>query len=129
MCHQTVSLAARHLEAAGMPTVILGSALDVVEHCGVPRFLFTDFPLGNPCGKPFDVSMQEAIAMQGIDLLEHAERPRTTERTPFRWGDDESWRDRYMEIRREDLAELARRGEARRARRLREKAEGKARDD
>ena len=62
--HQTVSLTARHLEAAGMPTVILGSALDVVEHCGVPRFLFTDFPLGNPCGKPFDTAMQEAIVVQ-----------------------------------------------------------------
>ena len=128
-----MSLTARHLEAAGIPTVILGSALDVVEHCGVPRFLFTDFPLGNPCGKPFDGSMQKAIAAQGIDLLEHAERPRTTERTPFRWSDDESWRDRYMELRREDLAEkmliLARRGEERRARRLREKADGKTRDD
>ena len=124
-----MSLTARHLEAAGIPTVILGSALDVVEHCGVPRFLFTDFPLGNPCGKPFDGSMQEAIVVQGIDLLEHAEQPRTTERTPFRWSDDESWRDRYMEVRREDLAELARRGEARRARRLHEKADGKTRDD
>ncbi len=112
-----------------MPTVILGSALDVVEHCGVPRFLFTDFPLGNPCGKPFDTSMQEAIVAQGIDLLESAVRPATTVRTPFRWSDDESWRDRYMGIRREDLAELARRGEARRARRVREKAEGKTRGD
>ena len=124
-----MSLTARHLEAAGIPTVILGSALDVVEHCGVPRFLFTDFPLGNPCGKPFDASMQEAIAAQGIDLLESAEAPRTTVRTPFRWSDDESWRGRYMEVRAEDLADLARRGEARRARRMREKAQGKARGD
>lgn len=112
-----------------MATVILGSALDVVEHCGVPRFLFTDFPLGNPCGKPFDASMQEAIVVQGIDLLEDADHPRTTARTPFRWSDDESWRDRYMEVRSEDMAQLARRGEARRARRVREKAEGRARVD
>ena len=124
-----MSLTARHLEAAGIPTVILGSALDVVEHCGVPRFLFTDFPLGNPCGKPFDARMQEAIAAQGIDLLESADGPRTTVRTPFRWSDDESWRDRYMEVRAEDLADLARRGEARRARRMREKSQGKARGD
>ncbi|MCY3822089.1 MAG: hypothetical protein OXH52_22495 [Gammaproteobacteria bacterium] len=124
-----MSLTARHLEAAGMATVILGSALDVVEHCGVPRFLFTDFPLGNPCGKPFDASMQEAIVVQGIDLLEDADHPRTTARTPFRWSDDESWRDRYMEVRSEDMAQLARRGEARRARRVREKAEGRARVD
>ena len=112
-----------------MPTVIVGAALDVVEHCGVPRFLFTDFPLGNPCGKPFDASMQEAIAAQGMDLLERAERPRTTVRTPFRWSDDESWRKRYMEVRPERLAELARRGEERRKRRLREQAEGKTRAD
>ena len=112
-----------------MPTLIIGSALDVVEHCGVPRFLFADFPLGNPCGKPFDALMQESIAEQGMDLLEGAERPGTTARTPFRWSDDESWRDRYMEVRPEDLAELARQGEARRARRVREKAEGKTRDE
>ena len=129
MCHQTVSLTARHLEAAGIPTVILGSALDVVEHCGVSRFLFTDFPLGNPCGKPFDASMQDAIALAGIDLLESAERPRTTVRTQFRWSDDESWRGRYMEVRPEDLAKLAQRGEARRAERLRFKTQGKARED
>ena len=124
-----MSLTARQLEAAGIPTVILGSALDVVEHCGVPRFLFTDFPLGNPCGKPFDASMQEAIAAQGIDLLERAERARTTVRAPFRWSKDESWRGRYMELRPEELSKLARRGEARRVERLRFKTEGRGRDD
>ena len=38
VCHQTVSLVGRHLEANGISTVIVGSALDVVEHCGVPGF-------------------------------------------------------------------------------------------
>jgi len=47
-----VSLVARHLEANGVPTVIAGSALDIVEASGAPRFAFTDFPLGNPLGKP-----------------------------------------------------------------------------
>jgi len=58
VCHQTVSLAARHLEADGIPTVILGCAKDIVEYCGVPRFLFSDFPLGNSAGRPFDVESQ-----------------------------------------------------------------------
>ena len=57
-----MSLVARHLEANGLPTVIIGSALDIVEHCGVPRFLFTDFPLGNPCGHPWRRDMQKKIA-------------------------------------------------------------------
>jgi hypothetical protein len=98
VCHQTVSLVARHLEAHGIATVILGSARDVVEHCGVPRFVFTDFPLGNPCGKPYDAAMQRAIVGLGLDLLENAVVPRTTVQTPFVWSEDQSWRDNYMRI-------------------------------
>ena len=93
-----MSLAARHLEAHGIATVILGSARDIVEHCGVPRFVFTDFPLGNPCGKPYDVAMQHTIVGLGLDLLEKAFVPRTTVQTPFVWSDDQSWRDDYMRI-------------------------------
>ena len=95
MCHQTVSLVARHLEANGISTVIVGSARDIVEHCGVPRFLFTDFPLGNPCGKPWDVEMQRRIVGAALDLLEAAPSPRTTVQAPFIWSDDSSWRERY----------------------------------
>lgn len=98
MCHQTVSLVARHLEAHGIATVILGSARDIVEHCGVPRFVFTDFPLGNPCGKPYDAAMQRATVGLGLDLLESAFVPRTTVQTPFVWSDDQTWRDNYMRI-------------------------------
>jgi hypothetical protein len=98
VCHQTVSLVARHLEAHGIATVILGSARDIVEHCGVPRFVFTDFPLGNPCGKPYDAEMQGRIVGFGLDLLESARAPRTTVQTPFVWSEDQSWRDNYMRI-------------------------------
>jgi len=98
VCHQTVSLVARHLEAHGIATVILGSARDIVEQCGVPRFVFTDFPLGNPCGKPYDADMQRAVVGYGLDLLETARAPRTTVQTPFVWSADQSWRDEYMRI-------------------------------
>jgi len=50
-----VSLIARHLEANGIPTVVMGCAKDIVERVGVPRFLFSDFPLGNAAGRPNDV--------------------------------------------------------------------------
>ena len=117
MCHQTVSLTARHLEANGIPTVVLGSALDIVEHCGVARFAFVDFPLGNPCGKPYDVAMQREIAATAIDLFASATAPNTTVRLPLRWSDDDSWRDGYMAIGADELRELQRRGEQRRAHR------------
>ena len=93
-----MSLVARHLETNGLPTVVLGSARDIVEQCGVPRFVFTDFPLGNPCGKPYDVAMQRAIVGVGLDLLEKAFVPRTTVQTPFVWSEDQSWRGDYMRI-------------------------------
>jgi len=99
-----------------MPTVIIGSALDIVEHCGVPRFLFVDFPLGNPCGKPWDTAMQQRIVRQGIGLFETASGPRTTVRSRERWGEDD-WRRRYMEVSEANREELANKGEALRQRR------------
>jgi hypothetical protein len=93
-----VSLAARHLEANGIATVVVGCARDIVEHCGAARFLFTDFPLGNPCGKPYDVAMQRAIVGMALDLLEAARFPRTTVQTPFVWSDDQGWRDNFMRV-------------------------------
>ncbi|HSG91371.1 MAG TPA: hypothetical protein VLA56_19300 [Pseudomonadales bacterium] len=94
-----------------MPTVVIGSARDIVEHCAVPRFLFVDFPLGNPCGKPWDRAMQRRIVTQGLGLLETATAPRTTLCSQERWGDD-GWRDRYMAVTDDNRADLARQGEA-----------------
>ena len=93
-----MSLVARYLEAHGIPTVVFGCARDIVEHAGVPRFVFCDFPLGNPCGKPYDVTMQRDIVGLGLDLLEKAFVPRTTLQTPFVWSEDQSWRDNYMRV-------------------------------
>ena len=115
MCHQTVSLVSRHLEANGIPTVVIGSARDIVEECGVARFLFSDFPLGNPCGKPYDVAMQRAIVAMALDLLESARLPRTTVQTPFRWSDDETWKQNYARVDAERSEALRRAGERRRA--------------
>lgn len=109
-----MSLVGRHLEQAGIPTVVVGSARDIVEQCGVPRFLFTDFPLGNPCGAPYEVAMQSAIVGMALELLESAKAPRTTVQTPFRWHNDH-WRRDFMRVDGEDLAELRRLGEERRA--------------
>jgi hypothetical protein len=112
-----VSLVARHLEAVGIPTVIIGSARDIVEECGVPRFLFVDFPLGNPCGKPWETSMQYSIVGGALDLLERAWMPRTTVQRPEIWAEgeaDQRWRDRYMRVDDDNRAALAQAGELRR---------------
>lgn len=101
-----MSLVARHLEADGIPTVIIGSARDVVEHCGVPRFLFTDFPLGNPCGHPGRRDMQESVLQLALGMLQSAAGPRTSVMAPFaRKEEGAGWRPRYGRV---DPAELAR---------------------
>jgi D-proline reductase (dithiol) PrdB len=111
-----VSLVARHLEANGLPTVIIGSALDIVEHCGVPRLVFTDLPLGNPVGHPWNRDMQREVVQLALRTLETARGPRTTVQAAVRWKDGPEWRERYGRVdpaERERLLEL---GEKRRAR-------------
>lgn len=110
-----MSLVARHLESNGIPTVIIGSARDVVEYCGVPRFLYVDFPLGNPCGKPGDREMQLAIVRQALALFDSAPGPRSTVRAPFEWSADNAWRDRYAQVHAGNRDALRRQGERRRA--------------
>ncbi len=87
-----MSLVARHLEANGIPTVIIATARDIVEHCGVPRLLFVDFPLGNPCGVPFDADMQSQVLEMALNVLETAKAPRTTVVSPFSWPGGEQWK-------------------------------------
>jgi hypothetical protein len=98
VCHQTVSLIARHLEETGIPTVIMGGAKDIVEHCGVPRFLFSDFPLGNQAGRPFDVESQRQTLELALRVLETAPAARTTVQSPLRWSEDASWKRDYNDL-------------------------------
>jgi hypothetical protein len=103
-----VSLVARHLEANGLPTVIMGCAKDIVEHCGVPRFLYSDFPLGNSAGKPFDTESQTQTLELALRVLETAPGPRTTVQSPQRWTDDALWKPEYSNVAKltpEDIAE------------------------
>jgi D-proline reductase (dithiol) PrdB len=115
VCHQTISLVGRHLEANGILTVIIGSALDVVEHCGVPRFCFTDFPLGNPCGHPWQPDMQREIVREALTLFETAKAPRTTMKAPHSWWEEGAiWRARYGRVDPVDKERLLKLGEERR---------------
>lgn len=109
-----MSLVARHLEANGLPTVIVGSAFDIVEYCGVPRFLFTDFPLGNPCGPPWRQDLQRKIAEQALDLVRDADVSRTTRKSDVLWPSDDDWRPRYGRVKPEDVERLRALGEERR---------------
>lgn len=77
---------------------MIGSARDIVETCGVARFVFNDFPLGNSAGKPRDVTMQRDILGTALSLLESASAPRTTVQTPHEWSADHSWKRDFWNV-------------------------------
>ena len=109
VCHQTLSLVARMLEQDGIATVVMGCAKDVVEHVGVPRFLFSDFPLGNAAGRPNDRASQDATLDLALRVLEAAPAPRTTVQSPLRWSPSADWKLDYCNIERLAPDEIARR--------------------
>jgi len=104
-----VSLAARYLEAHGIATVIMGCAKDIVEHCGVPRFLFSDFPLGNSAGRPFDVDSQVETLELALRVLETAPAARTTVQSPLRWSEDAAWKQDYNNLSKLSAEQIAER--------------------
>ena len=111
VCHQSVSLAARALEQAGISTVIMGCAKDIVEHVGVPRLLFSDFPLGNAAGLPNHGESQLETARLALDLLVSATEPRTTNQSLQTWSGASDWKKDYSNAALLSEAELARRRE------------------
>jgi D-proline reductase (dithiol) PrdB len=109
VCHQTISLVARHLEANGIATVVMGCAKDIVEHAAVPRFLFSDFPLGNSAGKPHDPASQDVTLELALRVLETAPGAQTTVQSPLRWSTDAAWKRDYNNVALLSAEELARR--------------------
>src|SRR6266403_5696988 len=76
----------------------MGCAKDIVEYVGVPRFLFSDFPLGNPAGRPNDPESQAFTLELALRVLESAPGPRTTVQSPLRWADDAAWKRDYNDL-------------------------------
>ena len=106
-----MSLAARHLEENGIATVVMGCARDIVEFVGVPRFLFSDFPLGNAAGRPKDPQSQAFTLELALRVLEAAPAARTTVQSPLRWSEVSSWKLDYSNIERLSPEEIRRRRE------------------
>jgi hypothetical protein len=90
-------LTARELESHGIATVIIGSGFDIVEKCGVPRYLHNDIPLGNPLGHPYSATEQHESVASALELIEQALVP-TIRFGKVKWNEGEAWRANYMAI-------------------------------
>ena len=87
----------------------MGCAKDIVEYVGVPRFLFSDFPLGNPAGRPHDPESQSLTLEMALRVLETAPLPRTTVQSPLIWGASPDWKLDFSNVAMLPPEEIARR--------------------
>ena len=82
---------ARIVEDAGIPTVVIGSARDIMEAVKPPRAVFVNYPLGRQSGKPFDRENQMAIVKDAFEALKSLKEPGKIVDLPYRWSEDDSW--------------------------------------
>jgi D-proline reductase (dithiol) PrdB len=86
-----VGLIARQVEAAGISTLCMGSALDILKAGNPPRAAFLDYPLGHTTGKPNQPELQREILIQALEGFTSLTVPGSIKILPFRW-DDEDWK-------------------------------------
>ena len=84
-------LVARHLEANGISTLVVGSALDILRAGKPPRAVFVDYPLGHSAGRPFDRANQDAILNDALKAFESIQTSGEIIKLDYRWSDDDRW--------------------------------------
>ena len=70
LCHQTMSLAARALEAAGVPTMTLAVDRGVIEAARAPRAAYYEGEFGSVAGKPNWPEHQRRVLDEALRLIE-----------------------------------------------------------
>jgi len=90
-------LIAREIESRGIPTLCLSSALSITRAVNPPRAVFVDFLLGHTAGKPNDKPLQRRIMIDALSALESIQVPGTIRELPYRWSDDDGWKDHALQ--------------------------------
>ena len=91
-----MGLIARHLEAAGIPTLCMGSALDIIKAGNPPRAAFLDYPLGHTTGKPHQPELQREILVQALEGFTSMTVPGSVKILPFCWSEEDEWKHTAM---------------------------------
>ena len=91
-----MGLIAREIEAQGIPTLCLTSALSITKAVNPARALFLDFPLGHTAGKPHEPELQDGVIEAALQAFETMEATGSIERLPLHWAEDDSWKDSVM---------------------------------
>jgi len=75
VCHQSVGLVARMIEAAGIPTMMIAVVKDIVESVRPPRVALYNGELGSVAGKPNFPEHQRRILDESLRLIEPMDQP------------------------------------------------------
>jgi D-proline reductase (dithiol) PrdB len=75
LCHQSVGLVARMIEAGGIPTMTIAVLKDVAESVRPPRVALYHGELGSVAGKPNFPEHQRRILDESLRLIEPMDQP------------------------------------------------------
>ena len=81
------------MEASGIPTLCLGTALDILKSVNPPRAAFLDYPLGHTTGKLNDSPIQREILVETMKAFGNITKPGDVKMLPFKWAGDDTWKD------------------------------------
>lgn len=80
------------VEAAGIPTLCMTSALDITRAVNPPRSVFVNFPLGHQTGKPHQSNLQRQIVRDALRAFETIDKSGTIVELPYVWDpEDRQW--------------------------------------
>ncbi len=91
-----MGLIARRVEADGIPTVSMTSALSITRSVRPPRAVFLDYPLGHSAGKPGDPELQRRIVRAALAAVNELQRPGAVKMLPHHWSCDDAWKREAM---------------------------------
>lgn len=77
LCHQSVALAARAIELAGIPTMMLAVERDVTENVRPPRAGFYKGKIGSVAGQPNWPEHQRRVLDEALRWIEAMDQPGT----------------------------------------------------
>jgi D-proline reductase (dithiol) PrdB len=85
ICHHSLAIIQRVLEAASLTTISLTVEPDLMKRVKVPRAMSVDFPPGCPVGEPTDRDKQLKVVREALEYLTTMKQPGTVWKSPFKW--------------------------------------------
>jgi D-proline reductase (dithiol) PrdB len=73
-CCRNVPVLARHLERAGIPTVLVTMMPDIAERLATPRVIGVEFPFGHAFGPPGNAAVQVRVLATAVEVLSGSPR-------------------------------------------------------